>query len=253
MAQPNCFLLQILLTVHPGGTLTYKVLSYLDSKVKADPLSANVGDEVGFLVQLIGPNVWQTPPYTIQFSDPSFFGVSSVSVPAGGTSAFHRVLSLQGSVKYTLHVAGIGQIFDPEIQSGGDGFHRPEVRDFATFIFTWDVVAGTATYTMGGTPMPYSTQVVPGDHVEFNVIDTGGAVQDFTVTFAVNSVQPSHWASPFKPSQPTYVAGANPDEIDPLEVFDKRDPGTAFPFTASVVVGGNEIDLPAAIAPYIQL
>src|SRR5579863_10544918 len=203
---PHTFLLQILVSVKAGGIFSHSILSYLDDTIKADPLTVNVGDEVGFLVQVVGPNVWQTPSYTLEFSDSSFFGVSTLSVPAGGTSSFLRVLSLQGKITYTVLVTGLGKVVDPEIQSGGGG---PLDRFDAvpnTFLFTWDVAGRTLTYTQNEVVVPFSTQVVPGDTVDFEVINAGGAAQDFTVVFLTNAVKPTHWASPFVQGQPSFVA-----------------------------------------------
>jgi hypothetical protein len=250
MPKTQSFLLQILVGVNPPNN----ILSYLDSSVRPDPLSVNVGDEVGFLVQVVLPNGRQTPPYTLTFSDPSFFGVSSLNVPAGGTSPFLRVLSLLGKVKYSLDVTGLGAVLDPEIQSGGEGFPFGTARTPNHFVFTWDVGGQTATYTENGAPVPYSTPVSRPDTVEFTVINAGGAVQNFAVTFQPNLNQPTHWASPFDPNQSTFAAPqASPTDIGPLEVIDQVDTGKAFPFTASVTVNNQAINLPAAINPYIQM
>ena len=88
-------------------------------------------------------------PYTVGFSDPSFFGVTSLNVPAGGMSAYLRVLSLKGLAKYTLTVTGLGVVLDPDIQSGSDtGTPGALARDPAAFVLTWDTVQQTAIYTM---------------------------------------------------------------------------------------------------------
>jgi len=252
MPQPHCFLLQILVGINPGGSFTHKVLSYLDGTITADPLSVNVGDEVGFLVQVVQPTGRLQYPYKIEFNDESFFGTTTLHVPNGGTSPFLRVLALSGKVKYTLFVTGLGKIFDPEIQSGGDGFPGP--LNVNGFLFTWDVAGKSATYTMNGVPVPYSTKVIPHDTVEFQAINTGGPVDNFTVTFPANLNQPTHWASPFNFNLATFVApDTSPTDIGSLEIKDAADKGASFPFTASITEGTLVIHLPAGIKPYIQM
>ncbi len=249
MPQPKCFLIEILVGINPPNNN----ISYFDRKIVADPLSVNVGDEVGFLVQIVLPNGRRTPPYTLAFSDASFFGMSTLDVPAGGTSPFLRVLSLVGKVKYTLGVKGLGTVLDPEIQSG-DGFRPANDLAIAKFVFAWDVGAQTATYTKDGTAVPYSTPVPHGNTVEFLAINAGGAVQNFTVSFPPNTNNPTLWASPFDFNNSKFVAPqASPADLGPLTVFNQADAGSAFAFTASVTVNGQVTNLSPAINPYIQL
>ena len=81
----------------------------------------NVGDQVGWLVRIVLPNtVRKSIPYNLDFSgNPSFFGTSSLNVPAGGPSPFLPVLAVQASLKYSVNIPGLETI-DPDIQSGGD-------------------------------------------------------------------------------------------------------------------------------------
>ncbi|MEI9977080.1 MAG: hypothetical protein WDO73_36530 [Ignavibacteriota bacterium] len=252
MSKPHSVLLQILVGINPGGTLSHKILSYLDGNIKPDPLVVNVGDEVGFVVQVLQPVGRQMLPYRLDFSDTSFFGVSTLNVPAGGTSPFLRVLSLDGKVKYTLSVIGLGTVFDPEIQSGGDGPRGP--LSINTVLFTWDVGGKTATYKVNGTAAPFSTPLSPKDTVEFQAVNAGAAAASFTVTFPTNLNQPTHWASPFNANLGSFVAPAdNPTDIGSLKIKDSSDTGNEFPFTASVTIDNQIVYLPGNIAPYIQM
>jgi len=254
MRPPRNFLVQILVAVNPGGSFTTNIFSYFDNKSLPanQPLEVQGGDEVGFLVQIAMPSGRQLLPYTIGFSDSSFFGVTSLNVPAGGMSAYLRVLSLKGLAKYTLTVTGLGVVLDPDIQSGSDtGMPGALARDPATFVFTWDTVQQTATYTMNGVAVPYSTQVIPKDTVEFIAVVGVASATNFTVVFAGNV---NHWATPFDPNRSSFVpAGASPKDIGPLRVTDTGDTGNSFPFTASISVNGNPVNLPVAINPYIQM
>lgn len=250
MSQTKKFLLQLLVGVNPPNN----ILSYLDPALKqVDPLQVNVGDEVGFLVQVVLPNGRQQPACQISFSDPAFFGVAEVQVQAGHTSQFLTVLSVLGSVKYTLNVTGLGAVLDPEIQSGGGGPFQIDKAP-SLFTFTWDVGNQTATYAQGGNQVPYSTPVTPDvDSVEFIVTNTTAPPQIFSVFFPLNASV--HWASPFDLNQQTFTADPknSPSTIGPLKVLDTVDGGKQFPFTASVTVGGQQTDLPASITPYITL
>ena len=252
MSQPKTFLLQILVGVNPP----HNILSYLDPTLKkVDPLSVNVGDEVGFLVQFVLPNGRQQPACTITFNNSDFFGVTSVDVPAGTASEFLRVRSISGNVKYSLNMKGLGTILDPEIQSGGGPFGPYRLERVASqFVFTWNVGGQSATYTQNGNRVSYDTQVNPEDKVEFVITNAGGAPQDFTVTFPLNPVNPTHWASPFDLNTPSYAAAAaTPTIVGPKLVRDMVDTGNQFSFTASVTVNGQSVSLPANINPHIQL
>ena len=258
MSQRQLFLLQILVGINPGGTFSHKILSYLDGSITADPLAVNVGDEVGFLVQVVQPTGYLQYPYKIEFSDESFFGTTTLNVPNGGTSPFLHVLSLDTKVKYTIFVTGLGKILDPEIQSGGDGVSGA-LGISNKVIFTWDVAGKTATYMLNGAAVPYSTQLQPSKYsVEFQAINTPGMVQDFSVTFPPDLNQPTHWASPFSANLGSFVAPAtSPTDIGAQTVTDPVDKGSMFPFTASITVstftGSVVINLPGNISPYIQL
>ena len=251
MSQPKTFLLQLLVGVNPPNN----ILPYLDPTLtQVDPLHVNVGDEVGFLVQFVLPNGRQQPACSISFADSTFFGQPSVDVPANHTSQFLRVLSVVGKVKYTLNVPGLGAVLDPEIQSGGGG---PFIIEKAPSLFalTWDVGNQTATYTQDGNPVPPTTPVTPlVDSVEFVVTNTGGPAQNFTVYFPLNPLNPTHWASPFDLNQQSFTADqASPTVIGPKLVKDTADAGNQFPFTASVTVNNQGINLPTAIKPFIQM
>ena len=251
---PQTFLLQILAGINPPNNISL----YLGAPAPADPLSVNVGDEVGFFVQALLPNGRVQPPYSLSFDNASFFGVKSLDVPAGGTSPFLRVLSLLGNCKYTVNVTGLGTVVDPEIQSGGGGLTGlPKAAAAADqFVVTWDVLGGSVAYTRNGLPVPFSTQVVLPATVEFLLTDFGASPpENFTVTFATNLNPPTHWETPFDPSQPTFTPqqNQNPAVIGPLNVGDNVDKKSAFPFTASVTVNGQSYTLPNTGQPEIQL
>jgi hypothetical protein len=145
-------------------------------------------------------------------------------------------------------------VIDPEIQSGGGPFPYVIEKAPSQFVFTWDMGGRSATYTQDGNPVPYGTPVSPNDTVEFVVTNTGGAAQDFTVSFTLNPVDPTHWASPFNLNQPSFTADpASPTIIGPKLVKDTADAGNQFPFTATVTVNGQSMSLPAGINPYIQM
>ena len=90
LIQPKTVLLQITVTSASPPT----VFSYYDGKPANEPVKVNVGDSVGWVVQAAIFGARKTPPYELIFSDESFFGVPSLSVPAGGTSPFLQVLPL---------------------------------------------------------------------------------------------------------------------------------------------------------------
>jgi len=249
MPHPQIFLIQIIVTVNPDGSFTTKLQNYLDGSVQLDPLKVNPGDQVGWLVQVnLGGR--KQMPYSLGFKDSqqspndSFFGVSSLDVPAGGTSPYLRVLSLQDKISYSLSIKGVGDVFDPEIQSGPDTGILGFDGTGSTFVVTWDTAANTMSYTKDGGPAaPLPLKAAFGDTVEFVAAVAGGLVTDFTITFANNS---NSWPTPFGPTQVSFKAEASPTDIGPEGVSDNHDTGVSFPFSASIKVDNNPITSPTA-------
>ena len=240
MPQPLTFLIQILVTVNPDGTFSTQIRSLYDAKIKADPLAVNVGDHVGWLVQVVIANNRKLLPFSIDFAkNPSFFGVPSVQVPAGGPSAFLRVLALQDKVKYTVNIPGLTTI-DPDIQSGGDTSTLGAQHAGVSYDVYWDTAhpANPMTYSVGGGPSNQTPLTVSiGDKVTFHaVVAAGPVVSNFAIAFTGNG-----WASPFNPNQGTFTATGASTAIGPLGVADSEDPGLSFPLVASILVNGAPI------------
>src|ERR1035438_480386 len=189
MAQPRKFLLQIVVTVNTNGTFTETIFSYFDGTKldPTEPLPVNIGDQVAWLVQVLMPNGRKSLPYILGFSIPSFFGVSSLAVPAGGASPFLPVLALQAKCSYTLNVTGLGCVFDPDIQSGSDSLLPfGALATTTAFHVTWDTVANTITWTSLAfpTPQPFPMQVAHGDKVDFTATAAyGDNFSNFALAF----------------------------------------------------------------------
>jgi hypothetical protein len=246
MPQPQTFLLQILVTVNSDGSLTTQIRSLYDSKVKTDPLSVNVGDRIGWLVQVVIANDRKLLPYTVDFSkNTSFFGVSSLNVPAGGASPFLVVLALQDNVKYTVDIPGLTNI-DPDIQSGGDTSTLGGVGKVSTaYSVYWDTAqpANRMTYSVAGGPkQPLPLTVALGDQITFNsLVGVGAIVANFTIAFTASN----GWASPFNPNQGKFPAAGANTAVGPLGVKDPVDPGASFPFYASITLNGASVSSPS--------
>jgi hypothetical protein len=243
MPQPKTFVIQILVTgENSDGSFNTILRSYFDGSVLAGPLHANIGDQIAWLVQLQLPGARRSLPYTIKFSDDTFFGVSSLDVQNGGLSPFLPVRPLQGRVTYALNIPGLGCIFDPEIQSGSD-FASINVEVIKSFTVNWDTAANTMSYAGGavGVPSPFppgGIQLTVGDKVTF-VASSVGPVDSFTITFP-NSA--NGWLTPFEPNhQSLFATPASPAIIGPKPVADNVDSGASFPFTASINVNGTPI------------
>src|SRR5206468_11152609 len=187
MPQPKTFVIQILVTgENSDGSFNTTLRSYFDGSVLTTPLLANLGDHIGWLVQLQIPGARKSLPYTLQFSNDTFFGVSSLDVQKGGLSPYLTVRPLQDNVTYSLNISGFGCIFDPEIQSGSD-YAGINVAIVKSFTVLWDTAANTMSYAsgVGGGPSPFppdGVQLTVGDKVTFVAIAAGN-VDSFTVKF----------------------------------------------------------------------
>jgi hypothetical protein len=234
MSQPKTFLVQILVTVSGDGTFQTTIRSYYDHTIVTGPLAVNVGDRVGFLVQVNLASGRKPLPYAVSFDKETFFGVSSLAVPRGGTSDFLPVLSLKDRVTYTVNITGVGAV-DPEIQSGGDN-PNPGAADVSHVIVTWDTAANTMSYTMNGVPGVFPIPVKFGDDVQFVAAVYGEPfIANFTITFPDTD---NGWQSPFSPDKKNFVAAGSDTFIAPPPVTDREDPGATFPFTASISLDG---------------
>ncbi|MGD1092361.1 MAG: hypothetical protein ABSB35_10260 [Bryobacteraceae bacterium] len=240
MPQPQAHLIQVVVTIEPHGSLPYEINSYYDNKT-ADPLGVNVGDQVGWLVQVSVDGNLQLMPYSLDFSqNTSFFGMPSLGAPAGGASSFLTVLTQRGHLKYSINIPGLRTI-DPDMQSGGDNTvpFALGVRGVANTVF-WDTTnpANPMTYSANGAPqqqLPIQNVNI-GDSVIFNaIVPPGAVVTDFLVQFVRN-----RWASPFDPLIGKFSA-ANGTTIGPESVCDTADSGGTFQFTASITVNGATI------------
>jgi len=238
MPQPKNVLLEIIVS----GAATPQVFSYYDRVLVTGPLQVNVGDRVAWFVTVAFADGRRSLPYTVNFTDTSFFGVSSLPVAAGGTSPFLQVLALKGSVSYSLDVTGIGCVFDPEIQSGSGNLviYTPARHDrVSTFTVTWDTNTNVMTYTKGGAPGTFPIKVSDLDTVTF--IATAGS--NFSILFAPNF---NLWASPFDPNTSQFPAAAGALSLGPLTVTDNADgSGTQFFFSGSIVVNNKTVTSPS--------
>jgi len=244
MAQPQTFLVQILITIKPDGSQdpNPQYRSFYDpANTRAEHLRVNVGDHVGWLVQVVIGHNRRAVAYTLDFSqNAGFFGTQSLAVPAGGLSPFLRVLSLQGKVKYSVRIPGLNAI-DPDIQSGGDTtLDGMILRTGTAYAVYWDTAhpGNPMTYTGGNGPGQLPLTVSVGDVVTFHANVSGTpAVSNFEVDFAGNG-----WASPFDPDNGTFRASGSSTVITPPKpVGDSAEPDVKFPFTAYITLNNQAV------------
>lgn len=231
LSQPRSILLEVIVS----GSSTPVVKSYYDNRVVPGTLHVNVGDRVAWLVVVAFADGRRSLPYDLTFNDVSFFGVTSLSVPLGGTSKFLEVRAVQGKVSYGLNVSGLGCVFDPEIQSGG-GTAIIEAEQHATaFTVTWNTDTNAVSNSAGGN-WPLTVSVANQDTVEFIVANAAGAGSGFFVLFAAGDNQ---WGSPFSLNQTKFPGSvAYPLSTGPQPAEDGADStGTIFPFSGSIVMG----------------
>ena len=242
-----------------GGSITYKLATYPDNKKVPDPMRVAPGDRLAWHVQVgIGGAPFPLP-YTISFFEPDgktpdaqFFGVSSVSVPTGGTSPSLHVRSLQSTIKYSVTVPGMGVIFDPVIQTG-DGM-TPDIMDVAdgdSYAVTWDIDGKTVVYAKNGEdeePFPARLPIKYGDTMGFNATSRtpGTGIQ---VVFTWDGV--TNWVSPFLQATGTMpTPPANP--IAPITVKDPGDLYSAqhgvFPFYLKTADGNRSSSFNLSLA-----
>jgi hypothetical protein len=245
LSQPKSVLLEILV-----GTATPQVISYYDGTPAPNPVRVNVGDHVAWLVTVAFANGRKALPYTVNFDDPTFFGVASVQVPAGGTSQFLQVLSVAGLVSYSPDVTGIGCVFDPEIQSGGGPLICDTKVKAPTVTVTWNTDSNLVSYNNGLTAFPIKVKV--GDTVTFSATNNAGTGSNFFILFAPGA---NAWASPFNLTTALFPGStAMPLSTGALIVADNVDPaGATFQFSGSIVLNGQTQTTDPAKVYSIQL
>jgi hypothetical protein len=241
------------LFIAADGTQRHTLLNYLNPTVAVPenrPMSVNPGDRVAWYLQVFNagnPNTY-TLPYQVTFTlpdgttpDSSFFGVSSLSVPAGGTSPFLDVIALPKTIKYALSVPGIGKVLDPEMQTGGGpGHFRGPLFVSVSYTVTWNIDNNTVSYQANGgatVAFPNPLPVNVGDTITFTAFSA--VVNPLPAMQIIFAQDPTHrlWDSPFffvsdLGNEP--AAGPAVPPISPLTVADNADSsGTLFNWTAN--------------------
>jgi hypothetical protein len=209
------------------GKPVYKALLYFEGVPVPDVLNVQIGDRIGWYVQVGINNNRQPLPYTLDFGDGSFFGVSSLSVPRGGASPYLPVVLLRGRTKYSLNVTGVGEIFDPEIQSGSDGDIQTGFKGGSNWVITWDTDTNVLSPSNTG---PASV----GDTVTFTAV-SNAAQPVFQITFPDGQNLQNNWASPFDPSIGNFPNRNDKTQtystsIGPYSINDNADPNHTFTF-----------------------
>ena len=228
-----------------NGKISYKLSTYPDSQPVSGTMNVTPGDSLSWHVQVGIGGVPVPLPYTIAFFEPNgktpdteFFGVSSVSVPAGGTSPSLHVRPLQSSIKYSISAPGIGIIFDPVIQTG-DGM-IPDFKDIPagdSYAVTWNIDTKAMSYSLnGGTvqPFPAMLQIKYGDKMGF------AATPSTAIQIVFTWDQVTNWVSPFL--QRTNVMPT--PAANPIAAMQVKDPGDhyaanhgVFPFVLQTANG----------------
>jgi hypothetical protein len=193
-------------------TFTYGIPQYgyttLLGKTADSPeeFPVGTGDQVAWYVTQVdaGPVV-SHPPYELTFSNPSVFGTSSLSVPAGGFSPFLQALAFQGNTKYTLAVKGVNPPSDPTIEID-NGSPLTGGLAIASFEILWDGTPNGAPQwrTSGGqlqnfpmTPLNLGDQVtflspsVPAFQIKFDPIPPVNAFNGEKTSFTIPGIKGS--------------------------------------------------------------
>jgi hypothetical protein len=221
-----------------NGKVDVALLNYLNGTPITKPMAVNPGDSVAWIVQVYIGNTPHALPYQVSFfsdkaktaPDTTFFGTSKLSVAGGGTSPFVSVLSLQEAIFYSISVAGIGIVLDPEIQTGNSQVLIPAAFvPPPTYTVTWNFDNNTVWYQAGAGPMVAfmgNLQIAVGQTIAFNVT-SANPVPPAQVAF-VRSLG-RLWASPFIQNNPNYAVPT--PATAPLPVADDKDAhGTVFAF-----------------------
>jgi hypothetical protein len=218
------------------GQPQYTYLFFGDGQ-NADLALLAPGDQVGWLVRVQSGSGWIQPPYTLIFSDPSILGIASISVHQGGSSGFITVQSVIGKSKYSVAVAGISPIGDPQIQVDPNGTF---VIALAThYQVRWTASTNRVEYSHHGqwVPFPDPLTISIGDSIEFTAVVTPPAI--FEINFPANLNPTVVWQSPFGIQTSAFYAiapGAN-ETTGSLIAKDKSDSGNTFHFVAQLTDG----------------
>lgn len=187
-------------TLHP----VYTSYFLADGSLARDPVNVGVGDRIGWYVQVFSSRLPSTVPYQLTFSNPAFFGLTSLLVPAGGGSGY--LLVQPGGImrtKYTLTVNGVYPPFDPQIQTDGGPLKKRDDDDtVAKYVVSWQPNSDPAslTCTKDGVIQPFPLDVSPGDTVEF--VASASTPPNFSVVFDRIS---RPYVSPFSLVDSTFV------------------------------------------------
>jgi hypothetical protein len=225
----NSFLI-IVSGLSKNGKISTTLSTYPEGNPVPATMSVVPGDRLSWYVQIGVGGAPRPLPYSIHFfeadgktPDTHFFGVSSLSVPVGGTSQFVHVRSLQQTIKYSISVPGLGTILDPLIQTG-DGM-IPVAKDVAgssSYAVTWDMDTNDMSYSKNGGvahPFPATLQIKYGDKMGFTAISGQGGAPDIQVIFTWDGI--TNWASPFL--QEINTMPATP--VNPIPLMQVKDPG----------------------------
>jgi hypothetical protein len=232
----NTVIILISVDVNAIGVPTYTPYFLFSGDPAPDPVLVKPGDRVGWYVRIVSKTLPQTLPYELTFADTTMFGTASLSVPQGGGSPYLLVLpTINGlKTKYSLRVAGIQQVYDPEMQTDTSGGRPPAKREVkgvrvSDYVISWpDTSQKTLKCTKNGSAQAFPVPASPGDSIQFSV--TGSAAPPaFQVKFDDTA---SFWLSPFGPADTYYstASNGNTSSTDALPVGNVKPPNKAFTF-----------------------
>ncbi len=207
---PDNIVLLVIANVDFAGNTTYSQFFYYSSLPAKGPVLARPGDRIAWYVRIALNNQSVILPYTLTFSNPSFFGTASLTAPLGGGSGFLTISPSSGpiSVKYTLSINGLTPLYDPDVQSDPNAlllqvaFSRKDhflltaigTDSYAVVCRVDTTGVGTLSCTKNGSPANFPLSVKPGDVFVFQAAATS-AIQSFSISFQQDP--PRLWFSPF--------------------------------------------------------
>jgi hypothetical protein len=235
---------------HTNFGRTVTLLDYLNNVPITGTMNLTPGDRVAWTVQTYIGNNKCALPFEVAFTDSdngvprpntSFFGTSSISVPAGGTSHFLPVLALQQKIEYSITVPGLGKILDPEMQTGQDPSSQDPDTELTFWTVTWNTDNNTVWFQANSgvlTEFAAGLKIGVGDKIAFNTTSAMGPMPPIIVAFQVNPL--NRWASPFFAQIGTVPANGPTNPIPPLTVLDSLDPaGSTFSFNIESEVSSS--------------
>ena len=237
-------LIKVKITVRPDGTAINTVMSYLADKryQPHDILQVGAGDTVAWRVELVEPGsrTALTPPFRVKLQNRRMFGVETISVPRGGTSAFLPVLDIldRSCTWKVTDITGkdfaspvqprtIGSGFDAGVLSSGhaeqSGSAVPLIQPKYSII--WANISAPAVTVrdaagklVGDRIMTFSA----GDQIS---IQAGGAT-NLAIRFGQNGETDVTWPSPFNKTDVELLVPAN----GLMDIKDDKDAGGRFCF-----------------------